>query len=279
MDHSYFFSQTSLTNVEVIAAGLSAWGTIPQYFYLLKDGLKLQPDLVLLVFNLTDPSDNYHFHKYLTSEGKQLLTASSSSQPLVLNTQLFQLPQMESGQENYSLILKTKIFLDNQSMIYHFLRLRFKKLINKQAIISPGSLENDLFSITRVPQPPHYNQFLTETQNMFKKINNTLNNREIDFALILLPHGHNVNDREWDSGRTVWGFTRNKTYSNSVFKDLKHWGNKENINTYDLTPYLQIASFTDRLYYNFDGHLNKKGNEVTAQILFDLLYPQLEAQI
>jgi len=106
-------------------------------------------------------------------------------------------------------------------------------------------------------------------------MNNSLKDKDINFTLILLPHGHNVNDREWDSGRTVWGFTQGKTYSNSVFKDLERWSKEERINTYDLTPYLQIASLTDKLYYNFDGHLNSRGNEVIAQTLFGILYPKL----
>ena len=71
-----YLHQVSLANVEVIAAGLSAWGTIPEYFFLLKDGLELQPDLVILFLNLTDFADNYHHQKYLTPEGKELLTTS-----------------------------------------------------------------------------------------------------------------------------------------------------------------------------------------------------------
>ena len=51
--------------VEVINTGVSGWGTDQQYLFLQREGLKYQPDLVLLNFYLVnDPTDNVSTVRY-----------------------------------------------------------------------------------------------------------------------------------------------------------------------------------------------------------------------
>lgn len=47
-----------IPDLEVINAGVGSYGTVQQYIYLLEEGLRYQPDLVVLMFYANDLSDN-----------------------------------------------------------------------------------------------------------------------------------------------------------------------------------------------------------------------------
>ncbi len=262
---------------DVIAAGVSAWGTISEYFYLLNQGLSFEPNLVILAFHVNDFSDNFQAFNNLTPEGKSLLNLPPplNQEFISQNDSLFSLPP-NNQQPDTSTLTNIKIFIDNNSAIYNTTQLYLKNLFHKQVDFVPGDPTSDPFAITRVPRAANYESLLTQTQDVIKKMHTTLNSKKIDFIIVLIPSGHTINESEWNKGRVVWGFEKNKVYPNPVYEQMIVWGEKQVIKTLNPTNDIKTASLSQKLYYSYDGHFNQQGNKVVAQILFKLLSPKLK---
>ena len=94
---------------------------------------------------------------------------------------------------------------------------------------------------------------------------------------MVFPLGHIVGPDEWAKGRLEFGFEIGKTYSNQALTDIKSWAKTQAIDTFDLTVALSQAKkgSSQKLYFDFDGHWTRYGNQIVADALADYLLPKV----
>lgn len=263
-------NENSPSKTEVIDAGVSAWSTIPEYFYLNEHGLGYKPDLVILNLNLTDFLDDFNFYNNLTDYGKSIMETKNPNKQK-LTEPIFNLPQKTTvNQKDYS--LRIKLWLDQNSAVYNLLRKKIKS-INTLPLESQniGNIHKDMFALTRPEKPNNYEEAFGKTENTILKMKQLLEKNKIDFLIVLIPHGHLVSASEWSSGRVVWGLKPGIVYSDRAFIDLENWARKNSIKTFNLTPVLKLASGNKKLYFDYDGHFNNDGQYAVAQAIFSYL--------
>jgi hypothetical protein len=88
------------------------------------------------------------------------------------------------------------------------------------------------------------------------------------FLLMTVPMGAEVNNYEWDWGRTVHGFKPNVTISDEPEARVRDLLAKKGYETLDVLPALRRESAENRrMFFSYDGHLTDAGNEVVADAM------------
>jgi len=83
-----------------------------------------------------------------------------------------------------------------------------------------------------------------------------------------IPSGLQVNAYEWEKGKSLYGFKKKEFIESDKFQRiLRNFCDGNNITMLDLLPVFRQKSKGD-LYFDFDGHLTRKGHEVVAQELW-----------
>lgn len=285
-----YVSQTLNPKFELINAGVASWSPTPAYVYLVQFGLKYQPDLVLLNLTISDFSDEYFYERDMTQVGRDILIAGKGELKTGSNLELFtsefsqptkdNVVAVGAGEEN-SVWERLKTVLRNNLKIYRWLSLKVRLVLglyNPITSVYPadiGKIEADQLAASRETEPVGYREALTKIEKNIYRIKTLLDSRGIKFMLVLVPHPHLVSGNEWVKGRKSFGLEKGKVYSDRGFRDLANWAGKVGIGVYDLTPYLKIESAKQSLYFNNDGHFNKKGHEAVAKALLLVLEPKL----
>ncbi len=92
--------------------------------------------------------------------------------------------------------------------------------------------------------------------------------RHIPFVLGIYPYGMVVGPDQWADGRVYWGFDKGKTYDPSVavsvFQSFADEAHVPLVNTYES---FRAAARTEKLFYDWDGHMTPAGHRVIAQHL------------
>lgn len=257
---------------EVINTGITGYSPLLEYLYLKKYGLEFDPDLVVMNFSMTD------FYDDLIYGDKELL---------VEKDKLFK-EEIPSTTWMPSISQKIKWWLHQNLVLYDFLVLRLKRIVNpgvyKKNIIDfeKGNIQSDQFAITReeINEKDYVLLLENSTENLLK-IKQLLTENNIGFALVIIPYGHQVNDREWRKGRDFWGFEKGKIYSNQSISDLVDFAIANKIEILDLLPIYKKASrfFWDgNYYYPYDGHWNKKGHQLAAEKIYEFIYPIIKTK-
>ncbi len=260
-----YLNRTFDHNFEVINAGVSSWSATPEYLYLKNYGVKYSPNLVVVVTTISDFSDEFFYERAMT---KDSVGERISFQPEIVAT-----PSSVIREANESLWERFKRPLRENLKMYRFLSLNIRTLLglyNPAAGIHPADIANveaDQMAVSRLEDVKGYSLALTKLEQRLKQIANFSAVNNTEFLLVLLPHPHMVNGREWAQGRKYFSFKPGVVYSRRGFDDLTEWAHGENIAIFDLIPPLQIAAIADRLYFNQDGHLNPRGHAVVGKAL------------
>src|SRR3989344_7871559 len=258
-----YVNQTSDRQVEAINAGVSSWSPTTEYIFLKNFGLKFNPDLVIVVVTVSDFSDEYFYEREVANLGAE--------------TQLFTAPVAVAVET------KTKTRLRDKLKMYNFLSIKIKTMLGRYNPIGGvhpldiGKVEKDQMAVSRLDEPVGYQSSLDKMEQRLQQIADLLSSQKRKFLLVLLPHPHMVNGQEWAKGRSFFGFKKGVSYSRRGFDDLAVWDKMHGIDNLDLTPTLQIASASRRLYFDNDGHLNSEGHDIVAKALHTYLTPKFSS--
>ena len=265
-------------NIEVIIAGIAGWSPLPEYLYLGKYGIDYHPDLVILMFNTTDFSDEYFHESVLTSEARRLLSEGSSSDEIFSSDDLevFDIVTKENlaltGKR--ALINKFKVFLTKNFEIFKRLEVIKKSFERKTQI---KSVKNNAMAITNLEKPEDYDDAFIRPKKNILRIKKLIEENDSSLLFVVFPLGHIVGPDEWAKGRLEFGFEIGKTYSNQALTDIKSWAKTQAIDTFDLTVALSQAKkgSSQKLYFDFDGHWTRYGNQIVTDTLADYLLPKV----
>lgn len=251
--------------IEVINGGCSSYSPLLEYLFLIYKGLALQPDLVVLNYDMSDVQDDYKYG--------QVAVYDAESKPIKVppvDVQYYYREIKKGYKSNFT-------FLDN-SALYQFVMKRYYQLkgqkdaplFYQQAQVVAGNIEydRDLPMRENVDWKKH---FENSAQNLLR-IQALLNEKGISFAITAYPYGNMVNEREWKIGRKLRGFDE-KTYSSKLFDYLQEFCDKAGVPFLNMLPDFQSAQDFP-LYHPYDGHFTPAGNKVAAQALESFLIKQ-----
>lgn len=270
---------------EVINAGITGYSPTLEYLYLENYGLKLRPDLVILNFSMTDFYDDLVFKRKLLVVEKDLGEVKMGEKQIWAKGKLFKekIPGFTIPPTTWIPFIPTSLkwWLHKNLVSYDFVVLRLKKIFNpqvyKENIISftASDPQTDQFAITRENiNSDDYQKLLQNSEGVILKIKNLLEKEEINFILVIIPYGQQINGQEWGEGRKLWEFAKGKVYSSQCIADMANFTQKQEIRTLNLLSTFQKARrfFLGRFYYySYDGHWNEKGHKLAAQGIFDFL--------
>lgn len=264
--------------IEVINAGITGYSPILEYFYLKKHVLKLQPDLVILNYSMTDFYDDWKFkEKLLVEEGQ--VEKLVEEQQVWIEEKLF---TEDIPQTTWIPFIPTSLkwWLHKNLASYDFIIVGLKKIFNPDvykenlAEYKKGEISKDQFAITRDEiSDEDYQKLMSNSENVLLKIREFLELNEIDFLLTIIPYGHQVDSQEWEEGRDYWQFEKNKIYSTECIEDLEYFAKENGIRVLNLLNVFQETKkdLSNLYYFPYDGHWSIKGHRLAAEEMFRFL--------
>lgn len=222
------------TNLEVMNSGVRGWGSVQEYLYLLKTGINLNPDLVLLLFCENDPSDSalsYHPHlgyrPYATIQNGELVIHEELS---------------AEGWRKYNLPLPYADKLEQHSLAYSFFNSRLYQPLKRSYIDQVFKEEEGKIDV---------NLKLEIVKMIYQKMNVRLKDKGIQFVIGLVPSREEAQNGVSEMHTLMLSFCKaNCIPCISLVQSLKESYDKGKI------P-----------YYINDPHWNKDGHQAVSNVL------------
>ena len=251
---------------EVINAGVGSYSSLLEYLYLKNYGLQLQPDLVILNFDLSDVYDDISYTSAARFDEKGLPVGVTPSKE-------------ESG------LLKgpaavVKDWFKKHMRLYNFIRIRITpqlELMKREGNFT-ADIHHDKYALLRENYRDADSNWAL-TYNYLLLSRDLLKERGVDFWMTLYPYGLQVHPKEWQGGRDYWQFKQDTVYSTWPQEKLEGWATANGIKTVNTCPDFKALSKTVfPLYLKNNGHWVAAGHQLVADVLFSHLQPYLEAK-
>ncbi len=269
---SYLRSKS--VKAEVINAGVGHSSPIMQYVNLKNIFINQEPNLVILLFDLTDLWDDWHSERMAVYDKAGEIVRFDPT--FVDGKRSFWLTAV-----NYSAFCK----YINDKIVRSFKKMKHLGLKNysqaikekkraKAAIINSGEnisdetvLEYDgLLMMRGRDKKDLIDKQFVRTAKYILSIRDLLAEKGVPFILVSYPHGIYVAGDEWKDGRVTWGFEAGKTYDDYyAFELLANFANENKINFINTLPYfLENKKEGVKYFFDFDGHMMPAGYKMVA---------------
>ena len=236
---------------EVISAGVGSYSPILEYLLLKYRGIQLNPDLVILNFDWSDPFDDYDYSRFAVRNNADVIAVTR--QP----------------QENKSSFAKLRNFMSKRSYIYQLFAQKFAATTSP---IVPGDREKDRLIFLRDNlTDSDYNELFGNSSPHLVKINNLLKQQSISFVIHTYPYAIQVSTEAWKSGRKAFFFSGDTLFPTKPFSVLEAFGRENNITVISSYSYFKAALNPEKLYFDYDGHFTPAGHKLAAKALYDFL--------
>ena len=224
--------------IETINLGVPGYGTDQEYFTLMNKGLKYNPDLITLMYQIS-------------SDVADVNTISIGTKNI-----LWQKPKFVVD-NNGSLVLT------NYPVPKEFASSETKKTSFIKSFALYGFLRDNLLSIPiireflidrfHIGRYYDFEERYTIVYKIFYKLSQELAFRKIKFLVIIMPDGGQVK-----------GIISNK----SIYF-MENYFKKDNIEFIDM--YDRFKGKSDKFYFKIDGHINEEGNKKVAEAIYNEL--------
>lgn len=238
-------------NYEVINTGVGSYSPIIEYLVLKHKGLDLQPDMVILNFDWSDPNDDYVYSKLAMFNGSDVVAV----QPAV--------------EKPKSVFGKVRAFLSRRSHVYQFFAMR---LASATSDITPGVWGSDRLIFMRENlTDSDYIALFNNSVPYLLKIRQLLQQNNVSFVIHVYPYALQVSPDAWKSGRAKFFFGTDKVYPAKPFEVVEAFGSENNITVVSSYGYFRSAPDPAKLYIDYDGHFTVAGHNVAATALYDFI--------
>lgn len=246
---------------QVINAGVGSYSSLLEYLYLTREGLRLDPDLVVLNFDLSDVYDDITYTK--------LARFDAHGVPVAVGAEPEQKPSnwVEAG------LIGVKDFCKEHLRLYNFTRLRINRFLEgaRRNMNVSGDVRFDKYAFLRPEYTPRESDWQL-TFNYLLMIRDTLRARGKDFWVTVYPYGLQVGPKEWDAGRQFWGFRPDTVYSTRPQATMESFCRRNGIPVFNLCDDFAAAHQTTApLYIDYNGHWQPAGHTVVARRLYKAL--------
>ncbi len=225
---------------EVINRGIEGWGTDNEYLYLIKEGYKYQPDVVVLEFTV----------------GNDFLDVFLKNISVLQNNELV----FQEGFEPLPFVARVKLFLNQYSGLYNLIVDFYHEYLKDQRF-EPQQFMTEGYT-------PEFYESVHETFALIKKMKEFVHAHNSSLFVIIYSDPRQVSKEQYD----FW----NELHKNYLPQDqlmkpnelLREFFDKEDI------PYLETSSFintVDDYPAPIDGHLSISGSKKVGEALANAL--------
>jgi len=253
---------------QIVNAGVAGYSPLLEYLYLKNAGATLQPDLVIVCFDMSDVFDDIQF----TSQAELAANGEPVAVPVT--------PMLQAGSWPADLLLPLKNLMKEHVETYGFIRRRLTNYEASTELTDDvlGDLRFDKYGMFREELGPQDDRAWSKSYEYLLKIRDFLSARGIDFWITVHPYGLQVSPREWP-GRELLRFKPGQVYSAHPQELVVDFGRRNSIPVVNMVPDFRDASrAVFPLYYNRDGHWRAAGHRVAAEALHKALIPYLRTR-
>jgi lysophospholipase L1-like esterase len=239
---------------EVLNAGTDSFVPLLEYLYLKTEGIKLNPDMVIVFFDMSDLEQSLVYQAMAITDDQG---------------EVISIPHHRLS--------------DRKKYIIYFLRTRFYYLgaiINKindkfsKKKIDEDIIEESTDRLLYFTQFTDQSNFKDKWEKVFKDIlliKRFCDARRINFILVIYPWGHQVSPLEWKKGRQRFGIKEGYLAPDDLSLMMERWANENNIKALNLFPSFKKYSGREPLYYDYDPHWTEYAHKLIADALLDYL--------
>lgn len=257
-------SLPSSMHYEVINAGVGSYSTLLEYLYLKNYGLQLNPDLVILNFDLSDVYDDYTY--------TALAQFDEHGVPLAVR------PAPEERGLLKGPVASIKDWFKNNMQLYNFIRIRITpqiELMKREEGNFNGDIRRDKYALLRESYVDNDSNWAL-TYKYLLLVRDLLKDRGVDFWFTVYPYGLQVHPQEWKSGRAYWQFKQDTVYSTWPQEKIERWATSKGIKAINLCPdFREQSKRVFPLFLDNNGHWVAAGHQVVADALYRNLLPYL----
>ena len=245
-------------NYEVMNFGTSAYSSEQEYLYMKNEIIKFNPDLTILAFSLNDIKENVKFNIFDFK-----------------NNTLMQNPE-----QKITFSLKLRNFISWNSHLYSLMYFsvieneKLRILLIQLHLLNPPYKNPDTDFDSLIYQNnnnPDFKYSVNKTIALLAAMNNLAKKNNITFTIFINPTKEQVDNKkneEYIHDRNLDKARLNMTQVQQILKE--NIGNK-GIMTIDPLDIFRKQNINNTFYYDIDGHWNKKGHNLVADILYGKL--------
>lgn len=261
--------------VETVNAGVAGYGPTTELLWLENEGIKYQPDLVLLAFYIGNDVEAinekctatpcYRFNK----QGE--LELENFPVPMHILHEYYLAPKDVKKPAKFSL----KDFFAHHSAFYVMAREYIKRGLPQLArlLVAVGviSKEQDIPTIFQMYSSgtvSSWNKNFEWTGTLIERMKEVSHKVGSEFVVVIVPEKFRVNFNDWKLTKEVFDLTVDCDPELPT-QSMVHFFRGKNLNYYDLAPEFQNLARIEkkRLYYRFDNHWNALGHKFAAQLV------------
>jgi len=245
--------------VEVINAAVPAYSTLQEYRYLERDGIALQPDVVLLGYYVgNDFQDSWEL---LDSLGRPTID--------VVDGQLQANERFPSARyEQQERVLRTatmslRAFFASNSALYVFLRERFSESLWRLGLRNnppPPDFCAKVFS-------PSMAAGWATTQSYLRKFAELTSAKGIRLILVALPTQYQVHEELWKHHFTTFGLDPRNYDLEKPQAILREFCERHGIEYVDVLPAMRARAATTKMFYPIASYMTPDGHQLVASEL------------
>ena len=262
---------TAFTNPQwqVINAGVGSYSSLLEYLYLTRKGLQLEPDVVILNFDLSDVYDDINY--------TQLARFDDRGVPVAVAAE----PEQRASNWVEASLIGIKDFCKEHFRIYNFTRLRINRFLEgaRRDMNISGDVRYDKYAFLR----PEYVPKDSDWQLTFRyllMIRDTLKANGVEFWVTVYPYGLQVGPMEWSSGRQFWGFRPDTVYSTRPQETMAGFCSSNGIPVINMcNDFMVVHQTVSPLYLDYNGHWEPEGHTVAARRLFRSLVQHIRGAV
>lgn len=244
------------TPVEVINGAVPAYSTLQEYRYLERDGIALQPDVVLLGFYVgNDFQDSWEL---LDSLGRPTIDVVDGQ--LQANDRF---PSARYDRQERTLRTATmslRSFFASNSALYVFLRERFSESLWRLGLRNnppPPDFCARVFS-------PSMELGWAATRDYLRRFAEFTSARGIRLILVALPTQYQVHDELWKHHFTTFGLDPREYDLERPQALLREFCAAQRIEYVDVLPAMRAQAAGARLFYPIASYMTPEGHALVA---------------
>lgn len=244
---------------EIINTAVGGWGTAQEFFYLRTEGLKYDPDLIILDFSIRDISENA-INPLVTVKNGKIVEHIPVKASLPKRFLLFCSRYTHLCSLTQTVILSDAVkdgFL-NKLLTRANVNTETKRTLKREDIF----LKED---------SAEFKEAIEETFLLIKEIKKWAESKNIPLVIFLIPNREQVYDKKLKEFMDKYSLTKEQVEYDKFQKLAKKFAQENNISYLDALPYFRQKSINNTFYFNIDGHWNAKGHELAADLIFNYL--------
>ncbi len=242
--------------VEVLNAGVDSYAPILSYLQLKNFLIGLEPDLIVLNFDMSDLVQEDVYRSQAVRSGGEIVAVPAPGEVFTftkrldrwINSNLYFLAAAYRGLDE---------FIDRRS-------------VKEEPKANRGVLERRNFLIMEhtVENEKERSREWKQVFESISRIKGLADRKKVPFFVAIYPWGHQVNEKEWQPGRFDF-IRRGSAATLESVQTLERMSAENGIELLNAFPAFKAYSVDKPLYFNNDHHWTPEGNRLFAEELRD----------